>query len=177
MGGYAMKTVITSKKSSPNADETFATALRLADVGQLKVAFAMFLEGAQHGDAMFQNQVGLCFDIGEGVKKDANQALHWYKRAWKSGSDTSTCMNIAGLYASMGNRRQCVYWWRKAIELGDGDAALELADYLAAEQSRGWETQVANLVECTKESTHITQDAAERAATWFRNADAVPKPA
>lgn len=162
-----MKPTDMKTEGMPAADELLLKALKLSDAGQHKAAFRLFFDGAQRGDPMAQASTGVCFDSGEGVAKDLTQALYWYKRAWKNGAGTDVCMNVASLYASLNNRRQAVHWWRKAVALGDGDAALELADYLTAQQPRGWESDVKDLVRRAKRSTQITQYSAERAASWY----------
>jgi TPR repeat protein len=167
MGGDSMKPADLEAVDIPAADALLLKALKLADAGKHKAAFRLFLDGAQRGDPMAQVSVGVCFDSGEGVAKDLKQALYWYKRAWKNGAGTSACMNLASLYAGLDNRRQAVHWWRKAVALGDGDAALEFADYLTAQRARGWESEVKNLVRRAMRSPNITQYGAERAASWF----------
>jgi TPR repeat protein len=42
---------------------------------------------AKQGDAIAQYNLGLCYYYGEGVEKDKNTALYWYKKALEHQDD------------------------------------------------------------------------------------------
>jgi TPR repeat protein len=56
--------------------------------------------------------------------------MHWYKRAYRKGS-SAAASNIAILYSERGSFRLAVAWYKRAAELGDGDAQLSLAHHYA----------------------------------------------
>jgi len=115
------------KASSPATDELLLQSLQLSEQDRFEAAFRVAREAAQRGHDLSQLQVGLCFDIGQGVAADRSRALYWYKRAWKAGAHGSACTNIASVYAAEDNPRRAIFWWRKAVSVGDGDAALAMA--------------------------------------------------
>ena len=45
------------------------------------MSFHWFLQAANQGDAMAQNNVGSAFSLGNGVDKDMDQAFIWYKKS------------------------------------------------------------------------------------------------
>lgn len=49
------------------------------------LALKIFTEAAEQGHAVAQNNLGLMYDNGEGVPKDASQAVMWYRKAAEQG--------------------------------------------------------------------------------------------
>lgn len=115
-------------------DELYLKALKVQESGDFKEAFRLFMQGAALGYDAAQNAIGNAYSAGEGVEKDKNKALEWYKKAHKADGHTNFCGNIALTYAETGRRRQAIYWWRKAIANGDGEAAMSLALYLISSE-------------------------------------------
>lgn len=111
-------------------DKLYLEALKKQEEGDFMEALRLFRQGDALGDAGAQNAVGRAYDSGQGVEKDKNKALEWFKKAHKTDGHTNYCGNIALTYAEMGQRRQAIYWWKKAIANGDGGAAMELVKYL-----------------------------------------------
>ncbi len=76
---------------------------------------------AEAGDVVAQNNLGVIYDRGEGVEKNAVEAMKWYLRAAEQGYAVAQC-NVAGMYyqgdgvtkdfAAAGK------WYRKAAEQG-----------------------------------------------------------
>lgn len=140
----------------------FLEASSLLESGQAKRAFALFLKAANNGDASSQHNVGYMYDVGKGVKRDPTQAIFWYKCAWKNDRQTGTCCNIASLYESLDQTRKAVYWWNKAILLGDGDAALDLAKFLLKRQKKQ-KSKIIKFLEITVQSEYATPDCVDEA--------------
>ena len=44
-------------------------------------AFECFLKAADMGNLHAQNQVGICYEFGLGVKQDCEKAIEWYTKA------------------------------------------------------------------------------------------------
>jgi len=119
---------IKKKYDEETCDDLFRQAYEEEQKGNMKKAFRLYLKAARLGHPEVQNKVGVCYDVGEGTKKNAKLALYWYKKAWRNGSQTGVCGNIATFYASLGNYRRAVFWWLKEAN-NDGDTAIDLARY------------------------------------------------
>lgn len=127
-------------------DKLYFEALKVEESGDKVRAFSLFMQAATLGDDASQNAVGLAYDSGAGVDKDKDKAIAWFKKAWRTGNQPFYCENIALTYAETGRHRRAVYWWRKAIARGDGDAALALAKLLMKSNRRDVANQVLELL-------------------------------
>ena len=86
--------------------------------------------GAGKFTAVFR--LAVCFDFGEGVKRNPSTAAALYRRAARGGiADAAT--NLAVSYRERGNWRLAERWFRKAARLGETDALMEL-DRMALER-------------------------------------------
>ena len=47
--------------------------------------FKEYRKAAEQGDANAQYNLGVCYEKGEGVKKDLSQAVQWYRKAAEQG--------------------------------------------------------------------------------------------
>jgi TPR repeat protein len=69
------------------------------------------------------------YKMGEGVEKDAVQAVSWYRKAAVQGHAAAQC-NLGDVYRKgegvEKDAVQAVYWWRKAAEQGDAHAQRNL---------------------------------------------------
>ena len=110
-------------------DQLYLEGLQLQENGNFEEALVLFLRGSSMGDSGAQNAVGLAYDSGNGVQQDKKMAISWFKKAWRTSKYTGYCLNIALTYAEIGEGRRAIYWWTKAINLGDGSAALALAKF------------------------------------------------
>ena len=104
-----------SKSAAPNK----APATQIAQLRQR----------AEDGDAEAQFQLGLCYDKGDGIARDAEEALRWYRSAGEQGHALGA-LNAALLYDSgSAVDRDAVAaadWYRKAADAGNGRAAYNL---------------------------------------------------
>ena len=146
---------------SNESEQLFDSACAAWDSGDSQRAFQLFFEAARLGDAGAQLNLGHFFDTGEGVERSVEQAMYWYKSAWRSG-ETCACSNIAMLYAEMGQSRRAISWWSKAAALGDGDAALDLARFMLI-RSSDTKDKVFNLLSAAVGSKNISDDGMEKA--------------
>ncbi len=102
------------------------------DREDFETAFLIFHALSMQGDVNAYANLGVLYEQGMGTARDIDQAIYWYKKAWRCDGQTSACSNLADLYQKIGNRRAALYWWKKAVAEGDGEAALDLAKtYLA----------------------------------------------
>ena len=152
--------------SSMNVKQLALDAAEKREAGDVTAAFDLFLQAATLGDAGAAFSVGYMYDVGLGVAKDLNQALFWYRRAWR-GKQHCAGNNIALLYVELGQRRQALLWWRKAIAQGDRDAAVTLAKFLLQTAGgRNVHKQVVDLLKVAaskQEWTEITPAGKEEA--------------
>jgi TPR repeat protein len=80
---------------------------------------------AMAGHSFAQINLGNCLSTGRGVRRDDTEALRWYKRALRQGSDIAP-NNIATVYRDKGNNRRAMHWYRRAVAGGDGNALVEI---------------------------------------------------
>jgi TPR repeat protein len=124
--------------------------------GDFQKAFVALLAGAQQGDSSCQINLGNAYADGRGVRKSLSEAARWYKRAYRQG-DRCGANNLAIDLQKQGNLRSAIFWFRKAIELHDGDACVLLAKiYL---KRRGGKAKAVELLSRTK--TMRTDDISE----------------
>jgi TPR repeat protein len=96
-----------------------------------KQAFALFRAAAQMGHDGAQVNVGYCYDVGKGVRRNLSRAMLWYKRASRRG-DSGAAHNIGTIYRDKGAFGLARRWFLLAIKRGNAGSAVELAKlYLA----------------------------------------------
>lgn len=112
-------------KAKQEANRLFLKANAAWDAGDVKTAFDLFQRAAELGDPSSQLDLGYFFDCGLHVPKDKSRALYWYLRAYRQGK-ASAASNIATIHRDCKNPTKMVWWFRRAIAMGDNDALLEL---------------------------------------------------
>jgi TPR repeat protein len=104
---------------------------------------AMWLDRAEGGDAFAQYQLGWCFEMGEGVRRDLESACRWYLRAARQGQ--ARAQYHYGLACSNGvpgvpwNRVEACKWLTLAAKGGIKEAvsALEVFKLPPEERTEG----------------------------------------
>ena len=144
-------------------DRLFLEASASWDAGDNATAFTLFKKAAALGNVSAQHNLGYFYDEGVGVRKNKRLALRWYKSAWTRDQQSGTCANIARLYSEIGNRRRAMHWWTKAVGMGDGDAALDLAKLFLATAADEKRTKAVRLLKAAAKSAHITDDGKQEA--------------
>jgi TPR repeat protein len=149
-------------------------------------------ESAQQGDANAQFTLGECYKYGEGVAKDAVEAVKWFRKAAEQG-DAKAEFNL-GLcyYTGKGVAKDAVEgvkWFRRAAEQGNADAqtflgicyddyddsegvakdAVEAVKWYRRAAEQGATTAQLNLGSCYSTGRGVTKDVVE-AVKWFRRA-------
>ena len=115
----------TAGNGSQEKNRLFTQANAAWDKGDLRQAFALFMQAAKLGDVSCQLDLGYFFDQGLSVKKDKKKALEWYRRAYRQG-DAGAANNIATVYRDLGDTRKMLWWFRRAAAMGDLDVLLDL---------------------------------------------------
>ena len=90
-----------------------------------KAAARIFLQAASAGTRSAFHSLGYCLDVGVGVRRNSELALRWYRRAWRHGRETAAA-NIATVYRDRGLLPRAVAWWKKAMEAGVHEEAVEV---------------------------------------------------
>ena len=92
------------------------------DISELKRA-------AEQGDASAQFNLGCCYDFGEGVEKNLQEAVKWYRKSAEQG-DAEAQFNLGCCYKRgegvEKNWHEAVKWYRKSAEQGYASAQFNL---------------------------------------------------
>jgi len=155
-----------------------------------KEALADLKERAQQGNAEAQFNLGVCYANGEGVAKDWDEAVKWWRKAAEQG-DADAQKNLGNSYYQgegvAKDAVEAVKWYRKAAEQGNADAQKNLGNsyyqgegvakdaveavkwyHKAAEQGLTKGAQY-NLGVCYGKGEGVAKDAVE-AVKWYRKA-------
>ena len=95
------------------AQQSVLELFRAAKKGD-KAAFAQLKALGNKGDASAQNSLGFMYDNGEGVPKDAVQAVFWYRKSADQGNASAQSNLGASYYKGEGVPKDLVvsYMWR-----------------------------------------------------------------
>jgi uncharacterized protein len=99
-------------------------------------AIQLLTRSSDAGSEIAMFRLGVCFDFGEGVRRNPSKAAALYRRAARRGIGVAAA-NLAITYRARGNWRLAERWFRKAIDLGETDAALEIGR-MALERRWTW---------------------------------------
>ena len=117
------------------AQQSVLELFRAAKKGD-KAAFAQLKALGNKGDAPAQNSLGFMYDNGEGVPKDAVQAVFWYRKSAEQGNAKAQ-YNLGLMYGKGDVPKdavQAVSWYRKSAEQGNASAQSNLgASYYKGE--------------------------------------------
>ena len=154
-----------------------------------EISAARYRKDAEQGDANAQFNLGVCYENGQGVEEDVNEAVRWYRKAAAQGVAEAQ-LNLGVCYANgLGvaeDATEAVKWFRKAAEQGSAAAQCNLGvchanglgvvkDVMdsvkwyrkAAEQ--GYATAQCNLGVCYENGQGVEADVNE-AVKWYRKA-------
>lgn len=128
--------------------------------GRLQRAFRLFLAAAKAGVTPAFGVVAQFYDFGDGVRANKNEALLWYRRAYRNG-DCSVANNIGCILRDRRRLNEALLWFRRAVKLGDGDANLNIAKlYL---QRNGNPALAVRFLKETCSSRNVTEGSKEEA--------------
>jgi TPR repeat protein len=90
-----------------------------------RLAITWFRRAANRGDSTAASSLGYAYDVGPGTKRNVAQAIRWYRRAARLGNSTAMS-NLATVYRDAGKARLAFQWWKRASDMRDGDAAVDV---------------------------------------------------
>lgn len=89
-------------------------------------AVKWFRIAAEAGSAEAMNYLGIYYSAGRGVKLDLAKSIEWHKQAYRKSPDGMHASNLALSFRVIGRWDEARKWFERAVELGDGEALLEL---------------------------------------------------
>jgi uncharacterized protein len=89
-------------------------------------AFLSFLDAAKLGDEEAQVAVGYDYAYGITRKADVDEALRWWKRAYRQGS-WAAAFNLGMFFRDAKQWAKALKWFERAIHAGDEDGLIEIA--------------------------------------------------
>ena len=104
--------------------------------GKFDVAFRALSYWAAQGDASAFTMLGYMYDAGQGTRKNKAKAKYWYEKAYAAG-ESIAASNLATIYRDARRPALELAWYKRAAELGDGDALVEVGiRYLSGKGTR-----------------------------------------
>jgi TPR repeat protein len=126
---FAGQQRMTAEKQRHQADAILARATKIIgnlqyqmDIETKDEAFALFQDGAEHGDATSMTNLGASYHDGRGVTQDYVRAREWFEKAAAKG-DTAAMYNLGIIYEEGQGVTQdyakAGEWYEKAAAKGD----------------------------------------------------------
>ena len=139
-------------------------------------ALAWFRKAADQGFAKAQYNLGLMYELGDGVARDYAQAMIWYRKAADQGLATAQ-YEIGHLYnGGHGVARdyaQAMIWYRKAADQGDASAQNNIGFMYADGRGVGQDYQQA-MIWYRKAADQGDADAQYNIAGLYERGEGVP---
>jgi len=158
------------------ADDLFVRAEREQERGDRRSAFRLMLAAAKLGDIGAQVNVGNCYDDAQGVRRNRELALYWYRRAYRRGC-SAAAHNMGVMLRKENQLKRALRWFARAVELGDEESNLEIGKhylieernprraipYLRRVRPSGWVTEagVEEAQKLVKEATRALRSASD----------------
>ncbi len=86
----------------------------------------MFLSAAKLGDEEAQVAVGYYYAYGISNKANVDEALRWWRRAYRQGS-WAAAFNLGMFFRDARQWSKAVRWFERAVKAGDEDGLIEIA--------------------------------------------------
>ena len=172
------------EKNEAEAKKWFSSAAaRGYSKAKNRMQAEQYRQRAEHGDAIAQYELAMCYANGRGVVKDVSEAGKWYRKSAEQGHFIAQFQLGLMYYNGEGietNKLEAMKWYRKAAEQGHIYAQFQLG--LMYYNGEGVEP---NMLEAMKwyrkaaEQGHVkararldlmSQKGKQEAAKWFRKA-------
>ncbi|MBO5489922.1 MAG: sel1 repeat family protein, partial [Desulfovibrio sp.] len=114
-------------RAAPTAQAEEAAAAYAA--GDYRLAERIWREQAEDGDGQAMNNLGVLYDLGQGVEMDTGRALHWFAESAKTGNPAG--MSNYGRMLEQGrgiapNPEEAARWFDLAARQGQAEAQYNL---------------------------------------------------
>ena len=109
----------------PEDEKQFCRAHRFKDAGKYRKAFKIFRKLAKRNTYAMVSLANL-YSGGFGIEYSFEKIVKWEKKAAEQGDDCGM-INLGTTYRRAGDVRTAKAWYEKALQAGDGSAALEIA--------------------------------------------------
>ena len=144
----SQKNMIAGTISEINREINTATALfnegmKLHELGDNTGAFTKFKEAAECGHKESQNNLGVCYNSGEGTAQNEQEAIYWYRQAAIQGEKTA--IRNLGISLLKSNPSEAIIWLKKAADNGDSKVYAKLGR--CYEEGDGVQKNVATALE------------------------------
>lgn len=121
-----------SRQKSKYINKLYSLGLSCTERGEQELAAAYYKKAAEEGDAKAQNNLGLCYEYGQGVIQSNKEAVRWYRKAAEQGY--TNAQNNLGLCYEYGlsveqDEQEAVIWFRIAAEQGNATAQYNLGKH------------------------------------------------
>ena len=122
------------KHTSPPVDEGVMTLAEQGDAAsQMKVALAFdreedfaeaalwYRKAAEQGVSQAQNNLGVMYKDGQGVRQDFSEAARWFQMAAQQ-NNTLAQLNLGILYLQQKDTTTAIHWLQQASQQGNSGA-------------------------------------------------------
>jgi len=139
-----------NSKDNLTAEELYKEGVKYYNAKDYAKAVEFYRKAAELGHAYAQNNLGVCYEVGQGVSQDYSEAVKWYRKAAEQGDAVTQYHLGVCYYLGQGvsqDYSEAVKWYRKAAEQGDADAQYWLGvcyyngegvDWDASEAMKWW---------------------------------------
>jgi len=90
-----------------------------------ELAAIWYRKAAEQGNKLAQYNLGLMYQLGEGLEKNSERAMHWYRKSAEQGFALAQT-NLGWMYQKaqgiQPDYSRAIKWYRKAIEQGNSMA-------------------------------------------------------
>jgi len=150
-------------------DALYTKAYAQYESGNYRSALRLFVSGAKRGDASAQNMAGYFYDTGVGTRPNRSAALYWYRRAYKHGL-SAAASNIGTIFRDEKKFQRALFWFGRAVRLGDADSNLEIAKLLLSDTQSDVNRAITYLVRTIKAKPNdVTEDSREQARQLLKH--------
>jgi tetratricopeptide (TPR) repeat protein len=104
-----------------DATAQYNVAIALEAKSKMSLAADYYRKAAKQGHSIAQNNLGVFYNTGEGVKPDPAKAMEWFQRSAEQGN-ASAYFNLGACLQCKGDTTAAVHWYTKAAAQGDADA-------------------------------------------------------
>lgn len=149
---------------STNPEQLFEDAELKEERGDLAGAFKSHLAAAQLGNILSQLAVGNFYANGSGVPRSFEDAAQWYRKAYRNGV-SAAAINLSIELQDQGNIRGAIDWLKRAVDMNDGEAVLQLARiYLDRPRGKEKAIELLRKTQTLKRYAEISEQSQEDAA-------------